>query len=127
MLTASGASMNVESASAGCVLDIAGTLARLGGDRQLFSEMAAFFFEDAPRLYFELRAAVQRRDAADIRMSAHALKGLVAGCGGVRTANAAQKVETAGQENNLNNIEPLVETLGDELELLTQALEAYHR
>jgi len=87
--------------------------------------MAAFFFDDAPRLYSELRAAVERHDAADVRMSAHALKGLVAGCGGVRTANAAQKVETAGQEDNLNNIEPLVENLGDELELLTQALEAY--
>ena len=117
--------MNAEGVSAGCVLDVAGTLARFGGDRQLFAEMATFFFEDAPRLYSALRQAVQKRDAVDIRMSAHALKGLVAGCGGVRTANAAQKVETAGQENNLSNIEPLVETLGDELKLLTQALEAY--
>ena len=117
--------MNAEGVSAGCVLDVAGTLARFGGDRQLFAEMATFFFEDAPRLYSGLREAVQKRDAVEIRMSAHALKGLVAGCGGVRTANAAQKVETAGQENNLSNIEPLVETLGDELKLLTQALEAY--
>jgi HPt (histidine-containing phosphotransfer) domain-containing protein len=117
--------MSAESVSAGCVLDVAGTLARFGGDRQLFAEMAGFFFEDAPRLYSELREAVHRRDAINIRMSAHALKGLVAGCGGVRTASAAQKVETAGQENNLSNIEPLSETLGEELELLTQALEAY--
>jgi HPt (histidine-containing phosphotransfer) domain-containing protein len=117
--------MSAESVSAGCVLDVAGTLARFGGDRQLFVEMAGFFFEDAPRLYSELREAVERRDAVNIRMSAHALKGLVAGCGGVRTANAAQKVETAGQENDLTTIEPLVETLGEELELMRQALEAY--
>ncbi len=117
--------MNAEGVSAGCVLDVAGTLARFGGDRQLLAEMATFFFEDAPRLYSKLREAVQKRDAVDIRMNAHALKGLVAGCGGVRTANAAQKVETAGQENNLSNIEPLIEILGDELKLLTQALEAY--
>ena len=57
----------------------------------------------------------------NIRMSAHALKGLVAGCGGVRAASAAQKVETAGHENDLSNIEPLVESLGEELELLRQA------
>jgi HPt (histidine-containing phosphotransfer) domain-containing protein len=117
--------MSAESASAGCVLDVAGTLARFGGDQQLFLDMAAFFFEDAPRLYSELREAVQKRDAVNIRMRAHALKGLVAGCGGVRTANAAQKVETAGQENNLSSIDPLVESLGEELELLSEALEAY--
>jgi two-component system, sensor histidine kinase and response regulator len=117
--------MSAESVLAGCVLDVAGTLARFGGDRQLFAEMATFFFEDAPRLYSELREAAERRDAAAIRMSAHGLKGLVSGCGGVRTANAAQKVETAGQENHLSNIESLVETLGEELKLLTQALEAY--
>jgi HPt (histidine-containing phosphotransfer) domain-containing protein len=117
--------MTAESVTAGCVLDADGALARLGGDRQLFADMAGFFYEDAPRLYVELREAVKLRDAADIRMSAHALKGLVAGCGGIRAASAAQKVETAGHENDLTNIAPLVELLGEELELLRQALLAY--
>ncbi|HEY3394699.1 MAG TPA: Hpt domain-containing protein [Lacipirellulaceae bacterium] len=119
--------MTAESVTAGCVLDAAGALARLGGDKELFADMAGFFYEDAPRLFSDLREAVQQRNAPGIRMSAHALKGLVAGCGGVRTATAAQKVETAGHENNLSKIESLVDSLGEELEQLKQALQAYRR
>jgi HPt (histidine-containing phosphotransfer) domain-containing protein len=117
--------MSSESVPAGCVLDVAGTLARFGGDQALFLEMAGFLFEDAPRLHSQLREAVQKQNAASIRMSAHALKGLMAGCGGVRAANAAQKVETAGQNGDLRNIQAQVELLGEELELLMQALQAY--
>jgi two-component system sensor histidine kinase/response regulator len=117
--------MTAESVTAGCVLDATGALARLGGDKELFADMAGFFYEDAPRLYSELREGVRQRNAAGIRMSAHALKGLVAGCGGVRTATVAQKVETAAHENDLSNIESLVESLGEELERLRQALQEY--
>src|SRR5687768_6655970 len=115
--------MSVESVPAGCILDVTGTLARLGGDEELFLEMAGFFYEDAPRLYGDLQVATNGKNAKDIRMSAHALKGLVAGCGGVRAANAAQKVETAGQNNDLTNIDSLVESLGHEVDLLKQALQ----
>jgi HPt (histidine-containing phosphotransfer) domain-containing protein len=118
--------MTADSVTAGCVLDAASALARLGGDKQLFADMAGFFFEDAPRLYLELREATQQRNASAIRMSAHALKGLVAGCGGVRAASAAQKVETAGQENDLGNVTSLVDALGEELNQLKQALQTYH-
>lgn len=117
--------MAVESVPAGCVLDASGALARLGGDRGLFVEMAGFFFEDAPVLFADLRRAVDGKDSPAIRMTAHALKGLVAGCGGVRAANAAQKVENAGQEANLTNITPLVDSLGEELDRLKQALLVY--
>jgi two-component system, sensor histidine kinase and response regulator len=117
--------MTAESVTAGCVLDADGALARLGGDKQLFADMAGFFYEDAPRLYVELRDAAHQQNAAAVRMSAHALKGLVAGCGGVRAASAAQKAETAGHENDLSKIGPLVESLGEELEMLRQALLAY--
>jgi hypothetical protein len=58
-------------------------------------------------------------------MKAHALKGLVAGCGGVRAANAAQKVETAVEQGELSGIIPLIELLREELELLTRALRDY--
>ena len=117
--------MTAESATAGCVLDAAGALGRLGGDRQLFADMVGFFFEDAPRLFSDLGEAALQQNASAVRMCAHALKGLVAGCGGVRAASAAQKVETAGQENDLSKIAPLVEALGGELELLKQALQPY--
>ena len=119
--------MKVESVPTGCVLDVEGTLARFGGDYELFVEMAGFFLEDAPILYSDLCGAVSAHDASAIRIKAHALKGLVAGCGGVRAAHAAQKVETAGEEGDLSRISELVAALGDELELLKQAHLAYRR
>jgi len=118
--------MSVESVPAGCTLDVTGTLARLGGDKELFLELAAFYHEDAPRLYADLRAAADAKEAKAVRMTAHSLKGLVAGCGGVRAANAAQSVETAGENGDLGNILLLVDSLGDELDLLRQALLDYH-
>jgi HPt (histidine-containing phosphotransfer) domain-containing protein len=115
----------VDSSPAGSVLDADAALARLGGDRQLFTDMAGFFYEDGPQLMGKLRRAADEKDAAAVRMNAHALKGLVAGCGGVRATNVAQKVETAGQQADLKNIAALVESLDIELKQLTQALRAY--
>jgi HPt (histidine-containing phosphotransfer) domain-containing protein len=114
--------MSVESISTGRVLDVEGALSRLDGDNQLFLEMARFYFEDSPPLLRELVAAVASRNAPGVRMKAHAIKGLVAGCGGVRAAAAAQRVEN---ETDLTQVPKLVESLGEELELLSQALRAY--
>ncbi len=119
--------MKVESVPTGCILDVEGTLARFGGDSELFVEMAGFFLEDAPVLYSDLCDAAKSDNASAVRMKAHALKGLVAGCGGVRAAHAAQKVETAGEEGDLSRIAELVAALGDELDLLKQAHLKYRR
>jgi HPt (histidine-containing phosphotransfer) domain-containing protein len=119
--------MKVESVPGACVLDVEGALARFGGDSELFKEMAGFFLEDAPVLYAELCDAVKAENASAVRMKAHALKGLVAGCGGVRAAQAAQKVESSGEEGDLSRISEFVGALGDELELLKQAHLEYRR
>jgi HPt (histidine-containing phosphotransfer) domain-containing protein len=119
--------MKVESVPTECILDVEGALARFGGDSELFDEMAGFFLEDSPALYAELCDAAKSENAAGVRMKAHALKGLIAGCGGVRAAHAAQKVETAGEEGDLSRISDLVGVLGGELELLKQAHREYRR
>src|SRR5262245_29479592 len=85
--------MDSDFTPSGPILDLESTLARLGGDRELFAELAAFVLEDAPKLFDEVRAAVDSGDAAAVRMNAHALKGLVAGCGAVRATNVAQTLE----------------------------------
>ena len=115
-----------DSAPSGPILDLESALARLGGDRKLFAEMTRFLFEDLPKLRAELQAAVAEGDPSRIRMKAHALKGLVAGCGGVRASNAAQALEDAGHSGNLTQAATLLNSLKSELELLTQAL-AEHR
>lgn len=113
--------MNIENKPSGAILDVDGTLARFGGDRRLFHDIIKFFLEDSPPLVDELREAVRQRDAARVRSAAHALKGLSAGCGGVRAAQAAQRIEHAGAAGRIEEIDALLVTLDCELELLSRA------
>lgn len=118
--------MAVESSTPEPVLDIEGTLARFGGDKDLFVEMSGILLEDAPRLFAELRGAVLANDAVAVRAHAHALKGLLAGCGGVRAARAAQSLEDAGNEHKLADSSAMLQSFETEFELLTSALSNYH-
>jgi HPt (histidine-containing phosphotransfer) domain-containing protein len=117
--------MSVEQAKASKVLDIEGTLARFGGDEELFREMASMLLEDAPRVAQQLKAAVLARDAVAIQMKAHALKGLVVGCGGVRAALSAQKLEDAGKDRRLVHTAQQLSELELELCQFIEAIRPY--
>jgi HPt (histidine-containing phosphotransfer) domain-containing protein len=117
--------MAVESVKTEPILDIDGTLARFGGDKDLFIEMSGMLLEDAPGLLDDLGRAVEAENATDVRMRAHALKGLLAGCGGVRAAHVAQVLENAGQSFDLRQAPTQFATLRDEFEKLTRALQQY--
>src|SRR3954471_7527997 len=117
--------MAVESAKTEPILDIDGALARFGGDRDLFVEMSGILLEDAPGVIDELGQAVDAENAHDVRMRAHALKGLLLGCGGVRAAHVAQVLENAGHSSNLGQAPSQFATLQHEFEQLTRALQQY--
>lgn len=104
------------------VLDVDGTLVRLGGDRSLFSEIAGYLLEDAPPLFQALCRAVEAKDSAAVHMRAHALKGLLAGCGGLRAARVAQELECSGEAADLSRADLLMAALQHELDLLVKAL-----
>jgi HPt (histidine-containing phosphotransfer) domain-containing protein len=107
------------------VLDLEGALARFDGDKQLFVEMADILLEDAPRLVMDLRSAVAANDATAVEAHAHALKGLLAGCGGVRAARISQSLEKAGKSQMLNDSPAMMESLEDEMAVLTKVLRNY--
>ena len=107
------------------VFDVQGTLTRLGGDEELLSDMIGFFVEDAPRLLAELQGAIESRDTPAAKKSAHALKGLILGCGGVRAGQAAQRVEHAATAEELDDLPPLVADLSTEIEELFEATLPY--
>jgi len=107
------------------VLDVEGTLARFGGDKELFVEMSGILLADAPGLIAKLGRAVVAKNAVDVRMHAHAVKGLLAGCGGVRAARVAQLLEDAGQSSDLSHITVFFEALTNEFDQLSRALQQY--
>ncbi|TQI81700.1 PAS domain S-box-containing protein [Serratia fonticola] len=50
-------------------------LAQLGGDKNLFNELATIFLDEFPSLTSALHSAVEKQDVEAIRRSAHRLKG----------------------------------------------------
>lgn len=117
--------MAVDSLRTEPILDIDGALGRFGGDKDLFIEMSGILLEDAPDLLSELGTAIGEENAYDVRMRAHALKGLLLGCGGVRAAHVAQVLENAGQSSDLRRAPAQFATLQDEFMQLSQALHKY--
>jgi len=115
------------SASAEPVLDFENALARLGGDRELFADLAGYVIEDTPPLFQAIQSALVANDATTMRMKSHAIKGLIAGCGGIRASLIAQSLEDAGNSGDLGQSSTLVSSLGQELDELTKALAAYLR
>jgi two-component system, sensor histidine kinase and response regulator len=113
--------MKLDRMSHDSVLDVTRTLARLGGDQQLFRELLEFVLEDAPPLMNELRRVGDLSDAVAVRSTAHALAGLLAGCGGVRAAQAARQIEKAVEVGDLNDLTPLVTELEREVDQLLHA------
>jgi HPt (histidine-containing phosphotransfer) domain-containing protein len=119
--------MDRKSSSTDAVLDADSALKRLGGDEDLFADLLSFFVEDAPSLMSDLRAGLAASDAAATRKAAHALKGLVLGCGGVRAARVAHSVEGAAEVKNLEAAESFANSLAGEIQTLNEAVADYRK
>ena len=107
------------------ILDVEGSLARFGGDKQLFLDMTTMLLEDAPDLFSQLQAGVRLGDSAAVEAKAHAIKGVLANCGGNRAASVAQSLEDAAHRGDLSSAPELAQSLGAELDILTAAIRAY--
>lgn len=102
--------------------DRAAALARLGGDEELFAELAELFRDEGPRVASEIREALAAGDAVGVRRSAHSLKGSAGYVGGTATASAAGRLETAGEARDLASAAAILSELEPELERLLAAL-----
>ena len=86
-------------------VNLAQALERLGGDRQLLSDVVGVFLEDCPRQLANVKLAVDARDADAIRQAAHALKGAAGNLAATDVFEAAQTLERIGAERRLDAAE----------------------
>ena len=82
--------------------DRAAALERLGGDEELFAEVAELFRSDGPKLLGEIRGAIAAGDAATLKRAAHGLKGAAGYVGGTFAVSAARRLELIGTEGELS-------------------------
>ncbi|CAK9099568.1 Sensor protein GacS [Durusdinium trenchii] len=106
-------------------IDYKASLARLGGDEDLFLELVQLFEEDAPSLLDDIDAGVAKREDEQVARAAHSLKGLASNFGAQAAIEAALEVETAGRSAEWNGIHAKVTSLRGAISQVTEALKDY--
>jgi len=107
------------------VIDLAGSLARLGGDQALFNKLAEFYEEDAPALLEKLRTALDSEQVAVVERSAHSLKGLSASFGCESATRIALRIEEMGRTGNLAGVRSALPELETQVTALRKTLRPY--
>ena len=93
------------------VFDRAAFARQTGGDASLCAEIIQMFLEDCPVRVEEIRAAIDRGDAAALVSSAHALKGSAAYLAAQVLRACAADLERAGRERQLDAAPALLAAL----------------
>lgn len=88
------------------IFDMAETVSRLGGSRQLIKTLMRTFTENTPRQLAEIRDAIQREDARKLHITGHALKGASATAGAFLMRDIATQLETAGRKGDFQGPGP---------------------
>jgi PAS domain S-box-containing protein len=106
----------------GSAYDRAAAVERLGGDEELFNEVAGVFLTDTPGQVAQIRQAVKAGDAEGLRRAAHGLKGAAGYVGGQATADAARALELIGASGDLIGAPAALVTLDREVRRLLAEL-----
>ncbi|MBN2410957.1 Hpt domain-containing protein [candidate division KSB1 bacterium] len=99
--------------------------ARVAGDEELLHEIVELFMEDHQNHLFNIKNALNKKDAAQLVRAAHTLKGAVATFAAKSATQAALKLELMGRSRNFNGSSEAYMSLEKEIELLKQALTSF--
>lgn len=99
----------------------------VGGDAQVLAELVHTFLEDAPHLLVDLRQAIARGDAAEVRLKAHSLKSNGADFGALDFSEMCRQMEMMGKSGQLDGAESLFRRLEAEYRQVEAALVAMVR
>jgi PAS domain S-box-containing protein len=108
--------------TAGGIWNPAKALAHVGGDPELLRELTALFLAECPQRLAEMRAAIARADAPKLRLAAHTLKGAVGNFAASAAWDAAQRLESMGQQAKMEGATEALAALETELERLRTVL-----
>lgn len=90
-------------------------IGRLGGLRDLYSDVLGRLLTDKTGVYARLHHAVKVQDAAEVHAAAHSLKGLAMMCGAISVADVAAALEEAGRTEDLSEAKALLAKLAAEM------------
>jgi len=96
--------------------------ARVAGDEELLQEIVELFMEDYQHHLFNIKNALNKKDAAQLVRAAHTLKGAVATFAAGNATQAALRLELMGRHQNFNGGREAFNVLEKEIDLLKKAL-----
>lgn len=97
-------------------------LDRMEGDRALFNALATSFVSNLPQQILKLKAHVDKRDARQVSLVAHTVKGSTAMFAATRVTSAAAELESTGAKGDWDQILPLFAQLESEAATLVEEL-----
>ena len=100
-------------------------LQRLGGDEQLFQELATYFIEDADELLKAIRGGFAAGDAETVGRAAHSLRGLAANFEAVQVVSVATLMERMASRGDFQAIPSVLLDLEIEVRSLQGMLKGY--
>ncbi|MEN6370454.1 MAG: response regulator [Armatimonadota bacterium] len=109
------------------IVDVEALMERVGGDKDLLSEITDLFLEDYPKLMSELKNAIDSADNKSVERAAHTIKGSIGNFTTGETYEAALAVEQIGRSNNITGVDEAYRHLDDSLERLKSALSPFVR
>ena len=101
------------------------TLKRLGGDKQLFQELATYFIEDAGELLQAMRRGLAAGNIEPIERAAHSLRGLAANFEAEQVVSVAASLEQMASRGELQSVPPVLLDLETEVQALRGMLKGY--
>jgi PAS domain S-box-containing protein len=97
-------------------------LERVNGDQDLFEEIIRLFLEHTPEHIEGIESSLHKKDAGELQMQAHTLKGSAMAIGAVALSQVAKDMETAGHDANFNQASLLLNKIANEYDSLKSTL-----
>lgn len=100
-------------------------LARMSGDAELLSEVVGLFQSDCPKLFSQMREAIEQGDHTILVRAAHTMRGSLDLFGLSAASKAAMDLELSGQKGDMERAEPALAALEEEVARCMPALNAF--
>jgi signal transduction histidine kinase/CheY-like chemotaxis protein len=104
------------------ILDLQAATNKIPGGSDAVKEMAQLFLDELPKRLAEIHRGLSERDTKGLQRAAHTLKGNASIFAATQVVLAAERLETMGQENNLDDAEQALQELENAARRLREAI-----
>ncbi|MEM7782235.1 MAG: response regulator [Planctomycetota bacterium] len=97
----------------------------VGGDQALLAELIKVFLRDQNNMLMNIEFALNAKDANELRVSAHAIKGALTHLGCRHSARYAAELEEAAGHGNLSDVDSIYEKFRESLKPVSEELQQF--